>query len=496
MSFTKFIVSGAALAVAAGCTGGADHSEARSAASVEPLLVEGNPSCATYGLFSAKQDPTEANGEYTVTNGLFSASFTVDGEDKSIDWTSNLGVDKVIVKAGDNAYVYSYDPESMGDDDLISPNNNGGNQAAISHIDFCFDWELHVTKTAATTFDRDYGWSISKSAASTSLLLSVGQTYLLSYTVGVQSTGSTDSNWRVGGTISVLNPHPSLPAYIASVSDSFEGLGLAVDCPVSFPYTLPGGQTLTCTYQSNALAGPTGGTNTATASVTANSPVAGDSGTAAVTFSDAASTITSIDACVDVTDTMKGSLGEVCASNGPATFTYDIPFSYEACGQYSATNTASFSADSGETGSASVTVTADVPCVNGCTLTQVYWKTHSSFGPAPTDDAWAGKENTTFFFSGKTYYEVLWTAVAGNVYYSLAHQYIAAEMNLVNGASIPAGAQTAFDQATAIFANPANTPTYIGSLKPSNTLRQKMVQLAGTLGNYNEGAIGPGHCSE
>jgi hypothetical protein len=57
-----------------------------------------------------------------------------------------------------------------------------------------------------------------------------------------------------------------------------------------------------------------------------------------------------------------------------------------------------------------------------------------------------------FFLSGKTWYQVLWTAPAGNVYYNLAHQYIAAKLNFLNGASIPA-AQAAFDAATALFSS-------------------------------------------
>ena len=65
------------------------------------------------------------------------------------------------------------------------------------------------------------------------------------------------------------------------------------------------------------------------------------------------------------------------------------------------------------------------PPSGGCTLTSGYWKTHSEFGPAPYNDTWAQLPNgasTTFFLSGKTYYQVLWTpAFMGNSYYILAH---------------------------------------------------------------------------
>ena len=56
-----------------------------------------------------------------------------------------------------------------------------------------------------------------------------------------------------------------------------------------------------------------------------------------------------------------------------------------------------------------------------------------------------------FFLSGKTYYQALWTAPQGNAYWILAHAYIAAQLNKLNGASVPASVQTALDQATALF---------------------------------------------
>ncbi len=131
----------------------------------------------------------------------------------------------------------------------------------------------------------------------------------------------------------------------------------------------------------------------------------------------------------------------------------------------------------------------DVPCDGGCTLTQGYWKTHSVNGPAPYDDTWAQiGEGTTFFQSGKSYYDVLWTPPAGNPYYILAHQYIAAELNQLNGASIPADVLDAFEDATAWFENHIRPRPkqirryYLGGPRPSP--------------QYNEGAVGPGHCDE
>jgi hypothetical protein len=117
-------------------------------------------------------------------------------------------------------------------------------------------------------------------------------------------------------------------------------------------------------------------------------------------------------------------------------------------------------------------------------------------GGAPTDETWAllpNAENTTFFLSGQTYFEVLWTSPGGNAYYVLAHQYIAAELNVLAGADDSAIA-TAFAQATPLFET--YTPAQIKALKGNNAIRQQFITLAGTLGSYNEGLIGPGHCDE
>jgi hypothetical protein len=202
------------------------------------------------------------------------------------------------------------------------------------------------------------------------------------------------------------------------------------------------------------------------------------------------------DKCINVVDSRFGSLGTVCAGDAPKTFHYSLTVGpYAVCGQYTFKNIASFvTNDTASTGSSSWTVNVNVPCAGGCTLTQGYWKTHSRFGPAPYDDTWAQVgENTTFFYSGRSYYNVMWTSPAGNAYYILAHQYIAAKLNQLNGANFGA-AQAAFDAATALFNNPTNTPAYVGTLKGS--ARNVWTSLATTLENYNTGLIGPGHCSE
>ena len=131
----------------------------------------------------------------------------------------------------------------------------------------------------------------------------------------------------------------------------------------------------------------------------------------------------------------------------------------------------------------------------GCTRGQGYWKTHSKYGPAPYDSVWAlVGEDSAFFLSNKTYYEVFWTPPSsGNAYYMLAHFYIATKLNFASGAD-PSEVQEAFDDATELFET--YTPEYIDGLKGNNSIRQHFISLKNILGQYNDGEIGPGHCEE
>ena len=94
-----------------------------------------------------------------------------------------------------------------------------------------------------------------------------------------------------------------------------------------------------------------------------------------------------------------------------------------------------------------------------------------------------------FFLSGASWYQVFWTAPAGNQYYNLAHQYMAARLNVLDGASVPASVAAAIASATTLFQT--YTPAQIGAMDSKNAVRKQFVELAGILGSYNEGRIGP-----
>jgi len=367
-------------------------------------------------------------------------------------------------------------------------------------------YELTVTKDATTTFDRNWDWTIEKSGSQTELTLSPGQQFLVNYTVQVDAS-YTDGNYAVSGTITINNPHPSRDADLTAVSDIISpNIAATVNCPT---YTVPAGGSINCSYAAD-LPGNAQRLNTAAATLQnysfdeeMNATPNGTTdftGSANVEFG---STPTNeYDECADVPDDLYGVLGTVCASDAPQMFNYSMhvgPFEEpDGCGAQTVTNTASFETnDNGNTDADSWTVNIEVPCGGGCTHTIGYWKTHSEFGPAPYDETWALLPNgasTTFFLSGQTYYQVAWTAPAGNAYYILAHQYIAARLNQLDGASIPPAVLAAYNTATTLFNT--YTPAYIATLKGNSTLRKQFVNLATTLDNYNNGITGPGHCDE
>lgn len=348
---------------------------------------------------------------------------------------------------------------------------------------------MKVKKTANPSFTRTYSWTIDKTSPTTALTLATGQSSSVNYTVTINRDSGTDSNWAVSGEITVKNPDPTNPATIESVTDVLSVDGNApVQCGVDFPYTLDSGHTLTCSY-GVSLDGPNNQINTATATTTGK--VGSGSGNADVDFANAV--ISEVDEEVTVTDDKYGSLGTFTGSGSTS---YSLTIVYTDCGEYDFINTATFTTnDTSTTGSDSHPIKVTVPCAGGCTLTQGYWKTHSDRGPAPYDDAWknvgALEEDTAFYLSGKTWYQVFWTPPAGNAYYNLAHQYMAAKLNVLNGASTTAAVDAALAGANTLLSAQGVNDTTLSAAE-----RKLALAYASTLDQYNNGLIGPGHCSE
>jgi cysteine-rich repeat protein len=119
-----------------------------------------------------------------------------------------------------------------------------------------------------------------------------------------------------------------------------------------------------------------------------------------------------------------------------------------------------------------------------CTLTQGYWKNHPQ--------AWAV---TSLKLGNLSYNQtqllaIFNTPVKGNGLIDLAHQLIAAKLNVAQGASASSisGAIAAADSLIGSLVVP---PIGTGSLKTGATSA-----LTGALDGYNSGATGPGHCGD
>jgi hypothetical protein len=120
--------------------------------------------------------------------------------------------------------------------------------------------------------------------------------------------------------------------------------------------------------------------------------------------------------------------------------------------------------------------------VTGCTRTQGYWKNHADPNKKQYDATWNDYLSKMFFNSGMTYLQVLNKSPKGDAYIILAHQYIAAELNVAAGASIPDDVLAAWNAATAYFK---------GETTPG---RSDLLAWAELLDDYNNGVVGPGHC--
>ncbi|HET9371100.1 MAG TPA: hypothetical protein VFO19_12660 [Vicinamibacterales bacterium] len=131
-----------------------------------------------------------------------------------------------------------------------------------------------------------------------------------------------------------------------------------------------------------------------------------------------------------------------------------------------------------------------IVCSLGCTQSQGYWKTH---GPVPTgnnQNEWPVSSLTlgTVNYTALELQSIMNAPVAGNGLISLAHQLIAAKLNIANGANGAAVAAT-IAAADALIGALVVPPVGTDALAPSATSA-----LVDVLTQFNEGAIGPGHC--
>ena len=362
---------------------------------------------------------------------------------------------------------------------------------------------LTVAKTAVPSFGRHYDWTIEKTADTEEVTLIEGQHHVVHYSVTVNASASQDDGWKVSGTITIHNPHPTLSAVINSVTDMVSpAIAATVSCP---SLVVPSNGNLVCTYGPVVLPNGDPRTNTATATQqnhsynkngvgtpTGTTPY---SGNAAIAFG-APDTI--VDETITVTDSYAGLLGTVNAVDAPKTFQYERDIVFEGddiCGIHRIENIAELTTnDTGTMKDDEHLVEVMIECFDVCVNDYKYWKTHSHQGPGPYDNAWSHlgllEENTIFYLSGQTWYQVLQTPPKYNVYYLLAHEYIAAKLNQLKGADVPPKVAQAIAKAELLFGQ--TTPKQAAFMMSAK--KAQWTALIPILNDYNQGCNGPKNC--
>jgi uncharacterized repeat protein (TIGR01451 family) len=196
-------------------------------------------------------------------------------------------------------------------------------------------------------------------------------------------------------------------------------------------------------------------------------------------------------------DTLSCTIGTI-AAGGSFSVTVVATTSAEIC-DYVLYNTVTVRMPSGTKGAAStVTASASIsvtcappppPPGDGCTLTQGFWKNHYP-------EAWPagvlanGMMLGTVSYTAAQLVDIFDRPVQGNGLVSLAHQLIAAKLNIASGAN-PGAIQSDMDAADAMIGGLVVPPIGSGNIHPSNT-----GALTDALDDFNNGVTGPGHCDD
>jgi len=257
-------------------------------------------------------------------------TFTIQWDGTFFSFDSEVPVSAALIKPGGVAgdvYAYEFPPENPQglwnpDDAFPGPTDHDNNltkstTTAISHVAFCIDPSLVVTKTAAGTFDRTYQWMIDKTATPESADIHLNDSQTFDFDIDVASNGFIDSNFEASGSISIENPFNGFDATGLAVSDVLnDGTTASVDC--NGATMVAGGQTLECSYTASP-ADATADLNTATADYTMAGQPRTSSGTAALAW-----TGTDINGTVNVTDAFDGGaatpLGNCTTATSPCSF--------------------------------------------------------------------------------------------------------------------------------------------------------------------------------
>jgi hypothetical protein len=128
----------------------------------------------------------------------------------------------------------------------------------------------------------------------------------------------------------------------------------------------------------------------------------------------------------------------------------------------------------------------------GCTLTQGYWKTHGPAAKGNNGNMWPASAIPmtlgSVSYTAIQLQSIFNTPVEGNGLIALAHQLIAAKLNIANGAN-GTTINATIAAADALIGGLVVPPVGSGNLATSVTSA-----LNDALAAFNQGQTGPGHC--
>jgi hypothetical protein len=366
---------------------------------------------------------------------------------------------------------------------------------------------LTLSLDLGTRWLQVYEWAINKEVSPASADTSSGETVYFDYEITVDHVFSYE-DYRIEGTVFVYNPNPTSRIFMISavIGGSTTATVTCFDFTGEQTYIVPAGTTSECFFDLRGLNGPeyVGQEVVVTAETFDVPPYKISTTSGVVEWSNEPIRVDPSFEQVTVLDDAQDPFFDstwLGASPGASflnqqSYTCPTDLSLYTNGQYSLSISNTATIDETDT---SDTVSVTINCFSSvgeeqCTYGQGYWRNHSEQGNAPYDDAWlsisGNGANATFFLSGSSYYEVMSTAPVGNAYYHLARQYIAAKLNILNGAASTPGVDAAI-----VWAETEFFSLYTPSDAPRD-LHDEARAYAGTLDDYNSGLIGPGQCSE
>jgi hypothetical protein len=388
-----------------------------------PSSQGGNRTCADVGIeFYGDADYYEfSSARYNYptipgTIGPFSVQIT---NGTYVSWQDGFVDAAFIVKGSAAANVYVYDGSLDSDSGLASPPAGSG-PAGLSNLTVCWNGEvdfekLDVSKTVVTTYDREHFWAIDKWVETENGYTEEGEAKIWLFTdssgdetatwyVDVTYEGYQDYGWNVSGTITIENTG-TLDATINSVDDVLAGSPIDVDCSVTFPYVLPVGGKLECTYSED---GYVEGFNEASVTTEVTTYYADP---VEIEWGDPANEVNKTVNVKDVSDLFGvKDLGTVTAPNGDK-FSYTKDFAYDdyfpACGHFEYDNTATI-VETGQT--ADATLKVNVQCydcetawaANGLVPGSIRYTNRGNW--ATYVDFRAGGTKTVNIYAAQTYY--------------------------------------------------------------------------------------------